>query len=270
MKFPCIHSLLALAAGLAVSGCGGDAPPAAPSGSAGWARHPAVIEATGGAEVRTGAVTLDLPGVTQDGSSVPVSVSVDRDRAGGDSVEQIVLLALGNPSAEVAEFRIDPSEVEPRLSTRIRLDRTQTVVALARTGQGAWLGEAKEVRVTVSGCISRGTPAAEALMQARVRATPPSRPGEASEVRTLITHPMETGLRRDRDGEIIPQRLLTSLHGELGDRTILEARFHRAVAANPYLLFSVTPREPGTLTLSWAEEGGATARETLTIGREGD
>ncbi len=234
-------------------------------GRAAWERIDAATELLDGATPRAGSIRLDLPAVTQDGSSVPVTVEVDHPMNPDDHVEALYLFAAGNPSPEVAEIHFTPLAGKARITTRIRLDGSQTVVALARTNRGEWLAGQRDVRVTVSGCLSQGNSSDNSdFMQARVR--PPSRmaPGEPGEVRTLINHPMETGLRKNPDGSLIPERIIEEFRAELDGEKLLAARFHRAVSANPYLLFFVAPGRHGELALRWEEGEGAGESATAT------
>ncbi len=231
-----------------------------------WERIPEAVALLDGAEPRADALELDLPTVTQNGSSVPLTVKFPGSRAVEQTVEALYLFAPGNPSPEIAEFSLTPALGNGELSTRIRLNQTQTVVALARTRSGDWLAGTREVRVTVSGCITANQNNGENAMEPRARANNRVRPGQLVDVRTLLRHPMETGLRERDDGTVVPERIIQSFEARLNGETILSARFHRAVAANPYLLFHVDPRTGGgTLELTWTEDTGDSASATVEI-----
>ncbi len=231
-----------------------------------WERMEAAAKLLDVAAPKTDAIRLDLPAVTQDGSAVPLTVTIDHPMTADHYIESLHLFASGNPSPEVAEFSFSPLAGEARLSTRIRLDGTQNVIALARTNRGEWLAGAREVRVTVSGCLTQaGAFDGDDFMRTRVRAPNRLRRGEAAEIRTLINHPMETGLRKDADGQAVPERILTEFRARVAGQPVIHAKFHRAVAANPYLLFHVAPGQAGTLDLEWTEDTGKTATATAEI-----
>lgn len=240
---------------------------AAGSVHASWNRVDAVVELLNGAEPQTGRIQLELPGVTQDGSSVPLSVQVDHPMTEENYVSEIHVFADGNPSPELIQLRLTPMVGEARFSTRIRLERSQNVIALARNNQGEWMIGQQAIRVTVSGCLTRGQEQAEGpdFMRTRVRPPNPLRRGDTGEVRTLITHPMETGLRTNRAGETIPERIIHTFAATFGEETILEVKLQRAVAMNPFLLFPVSPPESGELTLTWTDTSGRTATDTAAI-----
>lgn len=240
--------------------------PAAPRGQSAWERVEVIQALLNGAEPKADGVQLDLPGVTQDGSSVLLTADIDRPMSADDYVDALYLFALGNPSPELAEFEFTPLAGLARVSTRIRLDRSQTVVALARTSGGEWLVGARDVRVTVGGCLARdATYKAEDVMQPRVRVPPRFAAGQPADIRTLINHPMETGLRKDSAGRPIPERIIRSFRASLNDEPVLTVRLHRAIAANPYLLFHLAPPHPGELLLVWEEDTGETVVHTSTI-----
>jgi sulfur-oxidizing protein SoxZ len=93
---------------------------------------------------------------------------------------------------------------------------------------------------------------------ARVLITLPERArrGEIVEIRVLINHPMETGYRRDADGQPLPR-----YDGE----TVFAAELHAAIAANPYLAFSIVASVSGTLVFSWDGDNGFTQVEQRSI-----
>ncbi|TVR50505.1 MAG: thiosulfate oxidation carrier complex protein SoxZ [Puniceicoccaceae bacterium] len=241
------------------------APASAARSPESWDRIAPARELLGDAKPRAGGIELRLPAVTQDGSSVPLTVRVDHPMEEGNFVEALYLFASGNPSPELAEIRFTPLAGEARIDTRIRLDGSQTVVALARTSRGEWLAGAREVRVTVSGCNSRSAGSVENLMEVRVRAPDRLRAGQTGDVRTLINHPMETGLRADAEGRVIPERIVRTFRVEFEGRTVLEARYYRAMAANPYLLFPVAPERSGTLSFFWKEDAGESVTAEASI-----
>ena len=108
--------------------------------------------ASGAALADSGALTLEMPEIAENGYSVGVSVSVDSPMSEADHVEAIVLLAPRNPHLVVATFRFGPASASARAATRIRLAESQSLLALARTSTGALYRTSRAVRVTVGGC----------------------------------------------------------------------------------------------------------------------
>lgn len=227
-----------------------------------WQRLPAAAALLDGAEVATQGLTLELPLVADDGSAVALTVAAETP------VESIHLFATRNPAPEIAVYRFLDTQVQPRVATRVRLNESQTVIALARTADGRWLAASREIRITVSGCLARADEAGpDSEMTTRVRAPSRLRPGETGELLAMITHPMETGLREGADGELVPRRLVSEFAVSFEGRPLFAAEFHAAVSANPFLRLQLAPEASGELELRWVEDGGreAVARAGVTL-----
>ena len=92
-------------------------------------------------------------------------------------------------------------------------------------------------------------------------------PGEVIELRTMVSHPMEPGTRRDQNDELVPRNILHSFRAEFGGEVVFEVALEPAIAANPFLQFSFAPPESGTLRMVWLGEDGleVTAEEGITV-----
>jgi sulfur-oxidizing protein SoxZ len=80
--------------------------------------------------------------------------------------------------------------------------------------------------------------------------------GEVFPVRTLINHQMETGLRHDDQGNVIPRKIINKFVCRYNDAVVFSVDLHEAVAANPYLEFYLRATESGQLEFVWEEDGG--------------
>ncbi|WP_050524518.1 thiosulfate oxidation carrier protein SoxY [Pseudorhodobacter wandonensis] len=106
----------------------------------------AVAAFTGGAAVTDGAgVTLTAPEIAENGNTVPISV----DAPGASS---ILVLAAGNPTPAVVTFNFGELAGAHAASTRIRLSKTQNVIAIAKLADGTFVRTSSEVKVTIGGC----------------------------------------------------------------------------------------------------------------------
>lgn len=101
----------------------------------------------------------------------------------------------------------------------------------------------------------------------RVRAPSSAAKGEIFVIKTLITHPMETGLRKDSSGNPIPRKIIHAFACRYGGEVVFSVDLHEAVAANPYMEFYVRANASGMLEFTWHEDGGAvyTTQQTLTV-----
>ena len=92
--------------------------------------------------------------------------------------------------------------------------------------------------------------------------------GEPIEIRVLISHPMESGQRRDDTGVLVPRDIIHSFTCSLGGELVFAATLFPAIAANPFLSFHAVTDAPGNLVLSWTDDHGATQTETVPIALE--
>ena len=78
--------------------------------------------------------------------------------------------------------------------------------------------------------------------------------GGGAVVRVLMSHEMETGLRKDADGKLVPRLIVSSLAVTYNDKPVLNATLEPAISANPYLSFFVRVEESGTLKFRWTDD----------------
>lgn len=86
--------------------------------------------------------------------------------------------------------------------------------------------------------------------------------GDIIEVRTLVTHVMETGQRKDREGKIIPRDIVNSFVAKYADKEVFRAELGPGISANPFIAFSLKVPGPGTFEFAWTDDEGTTLIET--------
>ncbi|WP_105434991.1 thiosulfate oxidation carrier complex protein SoxZ [Neorhizobium tomejilense] len=91
---------------------------------------------------------------------------------------------------------------------------------------------------------------------------PKAKRGEIVEIRTLIQHPMETGYRPKGDGTSFPRDIIRNFVCKLNDIEVFRADLFPAIAANPFIAFTIKAEEGGTMTFSWIDDRGASQTET--------
>ena len=91
--------------------------------------------------------------------------------------------------------------------------------------------------------------------------------GEIIQIKTLVSHVMETGLRKDASGNIIPRKIINKFTCTFNDKPVFSIDIEPAVAANPYLQFTAKVDESGTFKFTWVDDDGTitTAEEKITI-----
>src|ERR1700691_831212 len=80
--------------------------------------------------------------------------------------------------------------------------------------------------------------------------------GEVFQIKALIGHRMETGLRRDYEGNVIPRGIINKFVCRHNGVDVFTADLHEAVSANPYFEFYLRATESGPLKFVWYEDGG--------------
>jgi sulfur-oxidizing protein SoxZ len=80
--------------------------------------------------------------------------------------------------------------------------------------------------------------------------------GQVIEIKTLISHIMETGFRHDNVGKAIPRDIITSFVARYNGEEIFRADLFPAIAANPFVSFHTVATESGTIDFEWTGDNG--------------
>jgi sulfur-oxidizing protein SoxY len=113
---------------------------------------PLIAGFTGGAPVTHGRVTLDIPPLAENGNAVPLRIGVDSPMSAADHVDRIIVLSEKNPRPVVATFHLGPRVGRALIATRVRLNGTQRVMAIARLSDGTFWSGLADVVVTSTAC----------------------------------------------------------------------------------------------------------------------
>jgi sulfur-oxidizing protein SoxZ len=89
--------------------------------------------------------------------------------------------------------------------------------------------------------------------------------GQVFEIKTLISHIMETGFRYTTTGQRIPRDIITFFSCKYNGEEIFSADFYPAVSANPFLSFFTTATESGTLEFKWIGDNGFSETATVPV-----
>lgn len=91
--------------------------------------------------------------------------------------------------------------------------------------------------------------------------------GDIAEVRVLMAHPMETGLRKDAQGKLVPMHFIKDIHADLNGKTVWEAEISQAVSRNPVFAFKVKGAKAGDkLSITWTDNKGDSRTDAITLG----
>ena len=91
--------------------------------------------------------------------------------------------------------------------------------------------------------------------------------GDIVEVKALVAHVMENGLRKDAQGQTIPRKILNKFTCTVAGKPVFQADFEPAVSANPYIQFKFRAAESGPVVLTWTDDDGSTivGEEQITV-----
>ena len=89
--------------------------------------------------------------------------------------------------------------------------------------------------------------------------------GDIIEIKTLVSHPMETGFRRTQLGAVIPRDIIRTFVCTYNGTEVFRAVLHPAISANPFLVFSTIATESGTLEFHWTGDNGFSVTESAKI-----
>ena len=103
------------------------------------------------------------------------------------------------------------------------------------------------------------------MAKALIRVPAEVKKGEVFEIKTLISHPMEPGQRRDNMGRLIPRDIINRFVCTYNGQEVFRADFFPAIAANPFLTFFTVATESGELVFQWTDDHGATQTETAKV-----
>jgi len=107
---------------------------------------------SGSSSYKTGKIKIKMPTIAENGATVPISVSVESPMTADNYVKAIHVAAEKNPQPQVASFHLTPLSGKANISTRMRLGKTQNVVAVAVMNDGSVHRVSSKVKVTIGGC----------------------------------------------------------------------------------------------------------------------
>jgi sulfur-oxidizing protein SoxZ len=92
--------------------------------------------------------------------------------------------------------------------------------------------------------------------------------GDVADVKVLMNHPMETGLRKDaKTGQLVPAHFISTVKATVNGSVVLDGAMSGGVSKNPYLGFKVKGAKAGDkVEVSWADNKGDTRTDSATVG----
>ena len=103
------------------------------------------------------------------------------------------------------------------------------------------------------------------MASALVNVPPRAKRGEIIEIKTLVSHTMETGFRRSQLGALIPRDIIRRFACTYNGAEVFRAELHPAISANPFIVFSTIAVESGTLEFHWTGDNGFSVSQSTAI-----
>jgi len=214
---------------------------------------PEALKASGvAAPVNSREIEIKAPELSENAAFVPVEVT-----SGIAATEAILVFVEKNPWPYIARFAFSNGAL-PRLAMRLRLAESSRVQVVVPAG-GKLFTATRTVSVTVGGCSQTDAVAAAPAPLSKPEATKIRvrlRDGVA-EVRILMRHPMENGLRKTSDGRTVPEHFIRDVDVLVNGRPAIEAEFGRSVSADPLLTFWVKDvKANARVVVRWRDSKG--------------
>ena len=91
----------------------------------------------------------------------------------------------------------------------------------------------------------------------RVKVPKTASAGETITIKTLISHKMESGQRKDDDGNIIPRSIINRFTADFNGENVIDVVLEPAISTNPYFQFEAIVPESGEFTFTWYDDDGS-------------
>lgn len=99
----------------------------------------------------------------------------------------------------------------------------------------------------------------------RVKVPKTAAAGDVITIKTLISHKMESGLRKDADGNLIPQQIINRFTCDYNGVNVIEMELHGAISTNPYVEFKAKVDASGDFAFKWYDDDGSVYEATKSI-----
>jgi predicted secreted protein len=228
----------------------------------------AILQDFGQADAPLGNIEIDMPEYSDSGKSVPISVTVPCSMQGLDYPATIAVYAEHNPRPRIMLAEFTPISARPTFSTRVRINSYQDVTVVVKMATGAVFKAVRKVDVTYGACE-------EAVANdqfppgwaPRIRVAVPQSvvAGGTAEIRAIIGHPMETGLRHNATGLLVPVRITERFRCYANGNLAFSVKLEPAIAANPYLGFFLKIDGSTEIAFEWFDTSGDIYTEKAMI-----
>ena len=99
----------------------------------------------------------------------------------------------------------------------------------------------------------------------RVKVPKSASAGEIITIKTLISHKMESGQRKDKDGNKIPRSIINRFTCDFNGQNVIDVQMEPAISTNPYFQFEAVVPEAGEFKFTWYDDDGSIYEKTKSI-----
>lgn len=99
----------------------------------------------------------------------------------------------------------------------------------------------------------------------RVKVPKSAAAGETVIIKTLISHKMESGQRKDDDGNLIPRSIINRFTCDFNGQNVIDVTMEPAISTNPYFEFEATVPEAGEFKFTWYDDDGDVYEDAKSI-----
>ena len=99
----------------------------------------------------------------------------------------------------------------------------------------------------------------------RVKVPKQAAAGEVITIKTLISHKMESGQRKDGDGNTIPRSIINRFVADFNGQNVIDVTMETAISTNPYFQFDAVVPESGEFKFTWYDDDGSVYEETKSV-----
>jgi sulfur-oxidizing protein SoxZ len=99
----------------------------------------------------------------------------------------------------------------------------------------------------------------------RVKVPKKASAGDSITIKTLISHKMESGQRKDDDGNVIPRSIINRFTVDFNGENVIDVELQPAISTNPFFEFEATVPETGDFKFTWYDDDGSVYEETETV-----
>lgn len=99
----------------------------------------------------------------------------------------------------------------------------------------------------------------------RVKVPKKAAAGDVITIKTLISHKMESGQRKDKEGNVIPRSIINRFTCDFNGENVVDITLEPAISTNPYFEFEAKVPEAGDFQFTWYDDDGSVYEATKSI-----